>query len=294
MALPRTVTTLHCPNGSVVHLVGTAHFSPESVDDVRNTIRETRPATVVLELCPTRQMILHFSEEDILREARSMTFAKMRGIIRRDGLVAGFTQSVFLRISAELTEKLGVAPGGEFRAGYEEARQLTNCPVVLGDRNVGITFKRAMASLTLWQRLRFSFLLIRSMFSNVEITPEEVERMKTKDMVELLMGEFGSEFPALMEVFVSERDRILAYSLMRAANCAQVPCGPPVTVVGVIGMGHVPGIEANWLQDIDIQPLLTTPPPSRTSRAIRLSIRIGILGACAATLYFVGRRFFFR
>ena len=294
MALPRTVTTLQCPNGSVVHVVGTAHFSPESVEDVRKTIRETKPATVVLELCPSRQMILHFSEEDILREARSMTFAKMRSIIRRDGLVAGITQSVFLRLSSELTQKLGVAPGGEFRAGYEEARQLTNCPVVLGDRNIGITFKRAMASLTLWQRMWFSFVLFRSMLSEVEITPEEVERMKTKDMVQLLMGEFGSEFPALMEVFVSERDKILAYSLMRAANCAQVPYGPAVTVVGVMGMGHIPGVEANWMQDVDVQPLLTTPPPSRTSRVIRVSIRIGILGACAATIYFVGRRFIFR
>ena len=294
MALPRTVTTLHCPNGSVVHVVGTAHFSPESVEDVRKTIGETKPATVVLELCPSRQMILHYSEEDILREARSMTFAKMRSIIRRDGLVSGITQSVFLRLSAELTQKLGVAPGGEFRAGYEEARQLPNCPVVLGDRHVGITFKRAMASLSLWQRLRFSFLLFRSMLSEVEITPEEVERMKTKDMVQLLMGEFGSEFPALVEVFVSERDKILAYSLMRAANCAQEPYGPAVTVVGVMGMGHVPGVEANWMQDVDVQHLMTTPPPTRTSRTVKLLLRTGIVAACATTIYFVGRRFFFR
>lgn len=294
MALPSTVTTLHCPNGSVVHIVGTAHFSPESVEDVRKTIRETKPATVVLELCSSRQMILHYSEEDILREARTMTFAKMRSIIGRDGLVAGITQSVFLRLSAELTQKLGVAPGGEFRAGFEEARRLTTCPVVLGDRNVGITFKRAMASLTLWQRIRFTFLLFRSMLSEVEITPEEVERMKTKDMVQLLMGEFGSEFPALLEVFVSERDRILAYSLMRAANCTQVPYGPPVTVVGVMGMGHIPGVEENWMQEVDVQHLLAIPPPTLTSRVVRYSVRIGIMGACVATVYFLGRRFFFR
>lgn len=43
MALPNTVTTLHCPNGSVVHIVGTAHFSKESVEDVRSTIARTKP-----------------------------------------------------------------------------------------------------------------------------------------------------------------------------------------------------------------------------------------------------------
>lgn len=294
MELPKTVTTLRCPNGSVVHIVGTAHFSPESVEDVRTTIRETRPATVVLELCHSRQMILHYSEEDILREARTMTFAKMRGIIRRDGLVAGITQSVFLRLSAELTQKLGVAPGGEFRAGFEEAKKLPSCPVVLGDRSVGITFKRAMASLTMWQRIRFSFLLFRSMLSEVEITPEEVEQMKTKDMVQMLMGEFGYEFPALMKVFVSERDQILAYSLMRAANCTQQPYGPPVTVVGVMGMGHIPGVEENWMEEIDVQHLHTTPAPSTASRVIVYSVRIGLVGACLAGIFFLGRRIILR
>ena len=43
MSLPHTVTTLTCPNGSVVHVVGTVHFSKESVQDVRNTIASTRP-----------------------------------------------------------------------------------------------------------------------------------------------------------------------------------------------------------------------------------------------------------
>ena len=294
MALPSTVTTLRCPNGSVVHIVGTAHFSPESVEDVRKTIRETNPATVVLELCSSRQMILHFSEEDILREARTMTFAKMRSVIRRDGLMAGITQSIFLRLSSELTQKLGVAPGGEFRAGFEEANKLASCPVVLGDRSIGITFKRAMASLTLWQRLRFTFLLCHAMLSDIEITPEEVERMKTRDMVQMLMGEFSADFPALMNVLVSERDQILAYSLMRAANCTQLPYGPPVTVVGVMGMGHIPGVEANWMQEIDVQHLHTTPPPSWTSRVIRYSVKIGIVGACVAGLFFVGRRYLSR
>ena len=43
MSLPETVTTLRCPNGSVVHIVGTVHFSKESVQDVRTTIAATKP-----------------------------------------------------------------------------------------------------------------------------------------------------------------------------------------------------------------------------------------------------------
>lgn len=40
--LPETVTVLDCPNGSRVFLVGTAHFSPSSVEDVKKTINTVR------------------------------------------------------------------------------------------------------------------------------------------------------------------------------------------------------------------------------------------------------------
>ena len=295
MSTTHTVKTLRCPNGSTVHIVGTAHFSRESVEDVRRTVRETKPNVIVLELCQDRQVILRYTQEDILREARSMTFAKMRSCIRRDGLIPGIIQSIFLKFSAELTEKLGVAPGGEFRAGFEEG-QAVNARVVLGDRLIGITFKRALAALSLWQRIRFAYMLLRSLSSEIEITPEEVERLKTQDMVQLLTGELANEFPSLLEVFVSERDQILAYSLMLAANCAQQPYGPPVTVVGVMGIGHLPGIESYWNQELDVRELLALPQPSRTRQMVwagtKLVFKLGFLTVCAGCVYFVGKKVF--
>ena len=40
LTLPETVTVLDCPNGSKVYIVGTAHFSKESIEDVRTTIQK--------------------------------------------------------------------------------------------------------------------------------------------------------------------------------------------------------------------------------------------------------------
>ena len=290
--IPETVSVLQCPNGSTVYIVGTAHFSKESVEDVRKTIAKMNPNTVVLELCQDRQMILHYSEEDILREARTMTFGKLRSFIRRDGFIAGLTQSIFLKLSAQFTQQLGVAPGGEFRAGFEEAQKIGS-RIVLGDRLIGITFKRALAALTLWQRIQFALLLIQSMSTDLEITPEEIENLKKRDMVTMFTGELASDYPALSEVFVNERDKILAYSLMMAANCAHQPYGPPVTVVGIMGMGHIPGIESNWNQEIAVRELLTVPLPSRTSRVIRTGIKLGLLGVCAVGIYFCAKKFIF-
>lgn len=283
--LPKTVAVLTCPNGSAVYVVGTAHFSKESVDDVRKTIALTKPQCVVLELCRDREMMLHFSEEQLLQEARTMNFAKIRSCIHRDGFVAGITQSVFLKLSAELTEKLGVAPGGEFRAGYDEARKLEGCRVVLGDRLIGITFKRAMASLSLWQRLRFGRLLVQNLASSMEITPEDVEKLKDKDMVTMLTGELSADFPALSQVLVDERDQILAYSLMVSANCATEPYGPAVTVVSIMGMGHVQGVQRYWLKPVQVKQLMNIPQTSTGVRVAWTVVKVGMLGMFGLAFY---------
>lgn len=288
-----TLTTLDCPNGSKVYLVGTAHFSKESIEEVRRTISEKRPRVVLLELCNDRRIILQYSQETILREARTMTFAKMRSFIRRDGLVAGIVQSIFLKFTAELTQQLGVAPGGEFRAGYEEARRI-GADIILGDRLVGITFKRVLASLSLWKKLRFMILLFQALTDKTDMTPEAVEKLKSSDMVQLLMGELTSNFPELYEVFVNERDKILAHSLMVSANCANEPYGPPVTVVGVMGIGHMTGVSSYWMNVGDIRPLMVIPPPSKASMivwsGIKFSFRMGLFVSCVTATFYLGRR----
>ena len=227
-----------------------------------------------------------------------MTVATVRRFIQRDGVVAGLCQSLFLQMSAKITAQLGVAPGGEFRAGFEEAQKV-NARVVLGDRSVGITFKRAMTAMSLWKRIHLGFVLLRTLGSSgLEITPDEIESLRKKDMVSLLVGELAAEMPAVAQVFVEERDKILACSLMRAANCAQVPYGPPLVIVGVVGIGHVPGIEANWMNQEcleQLKELLTVPVPSRTSRVVwnlvRVGTGLGLVGLTAFGVYSLVRHF---
>ena len=293
-SLPKTVTVLNCPNGSTVYLVGTAHFSRESIQDVRDTIQKVRPTVVMLELCPQRQVMLQYSEEDILREAEDINFAKVRLFIRRDGLIAGIMQSLFLKLSAEVTKKLGIAPGGEFRAGYEEGIKC-GARILLGDRMVNVTFQRALYSLNFLQKMRFYFAIARTLTEDISITSEEVENMKNKDMVDMLVGELAKEFPTVTQVLVDERDKVLAYSLKSAAYVTNTPSGPPVTVVGIVGMGHVKGIEKLWNKDIvGIKEIMTVPRPSRTTRLVSLAIKVSIATAIGVASYYAFRRFRFR
>ncbi|MXQ95343.1 hypothetical protein E5288_WYG005130 [Bos mutus] len=118
--LPHTVTELVAEDGSRVYVVGTAHFSDDSKRDVVKTIREVQPDVVVVELCQYRVSMLKMDERTLLREAKEISLEKLQQAIRQNGVASGLMQMLLLKVSAHITEQLGVAPGGEFREAFKE------------------------------------------------------------------------------------------------------------------------------------------------------------------------------
>ena len=169
-------------SGAKVYLIGTAHFSKESCDDVRRVIEATQPDIVMLELCKARTNILHLDEETMLEEAQNLNLERSLEIIKSQGMVQGVMYLLLLGLSAHLTEQLGMAPGGEFRTAFTEAKKVPGCIIQLGDRPINITMKRAIASLSSWQRVKLAWNLL----SNKDpITKEEVEKCKDRDLLEV-------------------------------------------------------------------------------------------------------------
>ncbi|XP_031319374.2 traB domain-containing protein isoform X4 [Camelus dromedarius] len=197
----------------------------------------------------------------------------------KNGVMSGLMQMLLLKVSAHITEQLGMAPGGEFREAFKEASKVPFCKFHLGDRPIPVTFKRAIAALSFWQKVKLAWGLC---FLSDPISKDDVERCKQKDLLEQMMAEMIGEFPDLHRTIVSERDVYLTYMLRQAARRLELPrasdaeprkCVPSV-VVGVVGMGHVPGIEKNWTTDLNIQEIMTTacrrrPRSGRTSRKDR-------------------------
>ncbi|XP_035676589.1 traB domain-containing protein-like isoform X2 [Branchiostoma floridae] len=247
--LPETVTTLDTEDGGKVYVIGTAHFSEESQQDVIKTIESVQPDVVLVELCKSRVNILQLDEKTLLEEAKNINIGKVKLAIKQSGLVTGLMQILLLHMSAHITEQLGMAPGGEFRTAFRQAQQVPSCKVHLGDRPIQITLQRAIAALSVWQKLRLAWYMI---MSKEPISKEEVEKCKQRDLLEEMLAEMTGEFPALSRVFVTERDQYLAHSLRLAAR--PVPTHDaqgvvPAVVVGVVGMGHVPGIVEKLGQD---------------------------------------------
>ncbi|XP_039719037.1 traB domain-containing protein isoform X5 [Pteropus medius] len=252
--LPRTVTELVAEDGSRVYVVGTAHFSDDSKKDVV-----------------------------------------------KNGVMSGLMQMLLLKVSAHITEQLGMAPGGEFREAFKEASKVPFCKFHLGDRPIPVTFKRAIAALSFWQKVKLAWglcFLSDPISSPPAPSKDDVERCKQKDLLEQMMAEMVGEFPDLHRTIVSERDIYLTYMLRQAARRLELPrssdaeprkCVPSV-VVGVVGMGHVPGIEKNWTTDLNIQEIMTVPPPSISGRVSRLAVKVAFLGLLGYGLYWMGRR----
>ena len=230
--LPSTCTLLISPNtGAKVYLIGTAHFSKESCEDVATVIQAVQPDVVMVELCKSRTNILHLDEATILEEAQNLDMEKSLEILKSHGTVQGVMYLLLLSKSAHLTKELGMAPGGEFRRAFIEAIKVPGCKVHLGDRPINITLKRALAALGPLQKLRLGWNILTNKDS---ITREEVEKCKDRDLLENMLAEMAGEFPALSRVFVAERDLFLAHSLQLAAEGPGAGGGNVVAVVGLL------------------------------------------------------------
>ncbi|KFD64364.1 hypothetical protein M514_04397 [Trichuris suis] len=232
--LPATVTTLDCSyipsndkSGPLVHighiyLIGTAHFSLESQEDVRKVMRMVQPNAVMVELCANRAVMLELDSNNLLAEASQMSFFGLLRNMRTKvllpssyGMAHGFLQAALLSMSAHFTRELGMTPGGEFRVALEESQKIKDCSFHLGDRPVNITLRRAVANLSFWHRLKFFISMIATL--NSKITEKEIERLKESDMLEELLHEISCEFPSLAKVLLEERDQYMAFMLQYLA-----------------------------------------------------------------------------
>ncbi|XP_030071933.1 traB domain-containing protein isoform X2 [Microcaecilia unicolor] len=293
--LPDTVTKLVAEDGSKVYVVGTAHFSDSSKRDVATTIQEVQPDVVVVELCQYRVSMLKMDETTLLKEAKEINLEKLQQAVKQNGIMSGLMQILLLKVSAHITEQLGMAPGGEFREAFKEACKVPFCKFHLGDRPITVTFKRAIAALSFWQKIKLAWGLC---FLSDPISKDDVEKCKQKDLLEQMMAEMIGEFPDLHRTIVSERDVYLTYMLKQAAKRTELPCASetepkkymPAVVVGVVGMGHIPGIEKNWNNELNINEIISVPPSSTSSKVIKLAIKASLLGLLGYGCYHVGKR----
>ncbi len=211
-------------------LVGTAHISRESVEDVEREIRGERPDRVCVELDDARLKALRdekgWQELDISKILR-----EGKGFL----LLANLVLSSFQR---RMGSDTGSKPGDEMKAALEIA-EAEGIPTSMVDRPIHVTLRRAWAKNSLWGKAKLLATLVSSAFSNEELSAADVENLKEQGAMDGMMEELANYLPTVKEVLIDERDRYLACKIWDS---------PGAKVLAVLGAGHLPGAEATLLE----------------------------------------------
>ncbi|MFQ5892157.1 MAG: TraB family protein [Candidatus Methanofastidiosia archaeon] len=200
---------------SQIILVGTAHILKESVESVSETILEEKPDYVAIELDPNRFRALELGER---RKPRFRDFLSLGFGIALLGFLLSYLQE-------KVGENTGVLPGEEMLKAVECAREV-GAEIVFIDRDVMITLKKLLKEIPLREKLKIlKEMLFQDSMQELEIPNE--------DFVERIVSEFKEITPTGYRILISERDEIMAESLLRMKG----------KVVCVVGAGHLLGIK---------------------------------------------------
>jgi pheromone shutdown-related protein TraB len=243
------------------YLVGTAHVSRRSVQEVRRVIEHLRPDTVCVELCQTRFEAL--TDRERWRKLDIFQVIRQRKMLF---LVANLALQTFQR---RLGERLGVRPGEELLMAVSTAKSV-GAEVVLADRDVQATLRRTWANLSFWNKSKLLGGLLATVLDRQEIDEEQVEALKDRDHISDMLKELAAAMPEVKEPLIDERDRYLMSAIEDA---------PGKTVVAVVGAGHVEGMVQQQGKAADREALSRIPPPSRLGTAIKWLVPLVILAA---------------
>ena len=265
-------------NGRKITLVGTAHVSKESVEEVKQTINEIKPDCVAVELDEKRadsiKNPLKYRDLDIVKVLK-----------RHEGflLLANLVLSSFQK---RMGLNAGVKPGDEMVAAMNAAEEAEiRCTLV--DRPIQLTLKRAWRKNSFWGKCKLLATLVSSAFSKEEIEPEEIEKLKERNEMDSMMNELSEYMPVIKTVLIDERDRYLASKIWESEGN---------NIVAVLGAGHLPGVQAH-IQNIaagtessNTDDISELPGKSIVSKLLGWLIPAIIIGLIAAGFIYGGVR----
>lgn len=212
-----------------ITLLGTAHVSRASADKVRELLHTGEYDAVAVELCPSRYNAI--VDPDTLA---NMDLFKVLQQGKGTMVIANLALGAYQQ---RLAEQFGIEPGAEQREAVKYAQE-NHSPVLLIDREIGITLKRVASNVPWWQRLNLFAGLLVSMITKEDVDEAEVERLKEGDILETTFAEFAEDRKDLYLPLIDERDRYMAARLVD-----DMQAEGHKSILAVVGAGHMQGIR---------------------------------------------------
>jgi pheromone shutdown protein TraB len=122
-------------------IIGTAHVSEKSVEEVKNAILEDKPQVVAIELDAGRYQRLMREKSGI----EEKTDISVSDIIKGDNIGLFLISGLLTYMQKKIGSDLGVKPGSEMLAAIEAAEEV-EAKIALIDRDINLTLKRAMSA----------------------------------------------------------------------------------------------------------------------------------------------------
>ncbi|MFC0560128.1 TraB/GumN family protein [Halalkalibacter alkalisediminis] len=254
----KNITRIHIGDKEFI-LIGTAHVSKKSAEQVKEVIEAERPDAVCIELDEQRYQSItdgrKWKDMDIFKVIKE----KKATLLLMNLLISSFQK--------RMAKQFDIKPGQEMIQGIESAKEI-NANLVLADRNIQITFARIWHGIGLSGRAKLLMQIIYSVFNKEEISEEELEKMKSQDMLHSMLDELTESFPKLKVPLIDERDQYLAQKIKDA---------PGKKILAVLGAAHVPGIKEEIKKEHNLDALNKRPNKSKAPMFIGWAIPFIIL-----------------
>ena len=245
-----------------ISVLGTNHIAKQSVNEIKQTIKELKPDIVCLELDSQRYNSLMSNK----KQGTNISPAVIK-IIGVKGylfaLIGGFIQR-------QLSKKTGYKPGSDMKSAAKLAKK-NNAKILLIDQPIQKTLWNISHRISkqdkknFWSDLGWIFLLTllrKKLFFSIFRSKKIKEKIYTRvmflgtdvfnintvpnqDMITQMMIKVKHVYPSVYKILVDDRNKYMATNLHNI-----MLKHPKQKVVAIVGAGHVTGM-IDYLQKYD-------------------------------------------
>lgn len=234
-----------------IYLIGTAHVSESSAQEIAESVRIIRPHKIFLELDPERAARLVQENRDFFEDGMQDAFRPFAQGLPPMKLFGNPTEdwlSNLFRAFYRFLRRYGFLPGIDMLSAIKAGRE-HRAELYYGDIDAKETL----------QGLRTAFH--PSLFLKMMSTPipdviqdimkqavtgrwskfgETVEQIKTRDHCRAIVNYMDRATPQVAQILIHRRDKAMAQNLREHCNKGKI--------VAVVGMAHMDGVEREWMK----------------------------------------------
>ncbi|PTN12421.1 TraB/GumN family protein [Nitrosomonas aestuarii] len=226
--LTEPIKTVQIDNRSIT-MLGTAHVSKASADKVQELIATGKYDAVAIELCPSRHKAIVNPDAMAQMDLFQVIKCGQASMVAASLALGAFQQ--------RMAEQFDIEPGAEMRVAIKDA-QMAKLPVILIDREIGVTLKRIYHNIPWWKRMGLFGGLIGSVVSKEKVSAAEIERLKEGDVLESTFSQFAEDEKDLFKPLISERDEYMSARLIKESKENNYQ-----HILAVVGAGHMNGMQ---------------------------------------------------